>query len=127
MAPAGPEGPLKEGPRGPRERPANAGTTWQDMRGPYTSNRLQKRMGLSWRDFLEWFKPTFIVEREKLVHEVLDDNDALRKDVARLKKRNWRLEAALERVQEQARAREEVQCQQIRALCDQARRCKCRS
>ncbi len=78
---------------------------------------------MSWRDVLDWFKPTFIAEREQALGEVLGENDQQRKDVRRQTKHCRRMEADLEG----RRAREEALVQQVRHLCEQARRCKCRS
>jgi len=81
----------------------------------------------SWRDLLEWLKPTFIAEREKLVEDLMESNEALHKEVERLRQKAWRLQNALDRSREQSLAREEVQSQQVLALLAQSRRCKCRS
>jgi hypothetical protein len=132
--PRGPDGADRpEGPRGPDRTPGGGlgeRGGGDDLDGHAETVHLHwapKGMGTSWRDILRWLRPSYVVEQEKLVQDLLDANDALHKDVDRLRRKNWRLEAALERVQGQSRAREEVQSQQIRALCDQARRCKCRS
>jgi predicted RNase H-like nuclease (RuvC/YqgF family) len=84
-------------------------------------------MGGSWRDLLEWLKPGYVREREKLVEDLMESNEALHKDVDRLRQKTWRLNAALEKAREQSLAREEAQSQRITLLLSQARRCKCRS
>ncbi len=77
----------------------------------------------SWRDFVEWLKPGYVRRQEKVVQDLLDDNDALRKEVERLRKRNWRLEGQ----QEALTSALEAERSKVGLLAEQARRCKCRS
>ncbi len=109
--------PQKGAPRKLREDQA-----LRDGDGLHNPDGTLKRMG-SWRDFVEWLKPGYVRRQEKVVQDLLDDNDALRKEVERLRKRNWRLEGQ----QEALTSALEAERSKVGLLAEQARRCKCRS
>ena len=72
---------------------------------------------------LEWLRPTFVARLEKALKDAYDENDALRKDLARQRKHCRRLERELA----ECRMREAHAVGKLCVLAAQAARCKCRS
>lgn len=88
----------------------------------HTSPTYGRSVGF-WQDLKKWLTPSYVERQAQVLHDVLDENEDLRKEVGRLRKRNSKLEQDLERL----KAGKEAESQRLRLLAEQAKRCRCRN